>query len=264
MRVAPNSADAGSSNFAPIVVFALIMTGSDVSAGRPDAGASTFASITVGFAFFSANWGLSRTWAIDGCSVLVAIAELIFIVAELVVDDAGAGSIDRLNAIPLRQPDPLVSVHASILACGGKRQLQPTRVAARTPMKSVLMLIPHKGPELCSQFLRRSNVALVVYHLRKSVNCYLSARPSRQALVMLTINQASIRRRGLLLHLGHRQRWRQGRGHVARCTSHRTHRIQCRAFEHVSAVEKVSKSPPQITHAFSGFTTAGCFARYMP
>ena len=45
--ISPNSADAGSSSFAAIVVFALIMTGSDVSAGRLDAGASTFASITV-------------------------------------------------------------------------------------------------------------------------------------------------------------------------------------------------------------------------
>jgi hypothetical protein len=53
-------------------------------------------------------------------------------------------------------------------------------VAARTPMRSVLMLIPHKGPEFCSQFLRRSKVALVVYHLRKSINCCLNARRSPQ------------------------------------------------------------------------------------
>src|ERR1700716_2848504 len=36
--ISPNSAVAGSSNLAAIVVFALIMTGSDVSAGLPDAG----------------------------------------------------------------------------------------------------------------------------------------------------------------------------------------------------------------------------------
>ena len=40
------------------------------------------------------------------------------------------------------------------------------------------MLIPHKGPEFRSHFLRRSKVvALVVYPLRKSINCCLSARP---------------------------------------------------------------------------------------
>ena len=60
------------------------------------------------------------------------------------------------------------------------KQLQPTGVAARAPMRSVLMLIPHKGPEFCSQFLRRSKVALVVYHLRKSINCCLNARRSPQ------------------------------------------------------------------------------------
>jgi hypothetical protein len=184
--ISPNSADAGSSSFAAIVVLALIMTGSDVSAGRLDAGASTFASMIVDFAFFSEGWDLSRTWAIYGSSVFVAIVDLTFVVAELVLDDAGAGSIDRLTAIPLRQPDPLASMHASMLACGGKRQLQPTRVAARTPMRSVLMLIPHKEPEFCSHFLRRSNVALGGDHLRKSINCCLSARPSpQQALASL-------------------------------------------------------------------------------
>ena len=55
--ISPNSADAGSSNFEAIVAFAVTMTGSDVSAGRPDAGAWTFASITAGFAFFAARWG---------------------------------------------------------------------------------------------------------------------------------------------------------------------------------------------------------------
>ena len=39
------------------------------------------------------------------------------------------------------------------------------------------MLIPHEGPEVRSHFLRRSNLALVVYHLRKTINCLLNARP---------------------------------------------------------------------------------------
>ena len=38
------------------------------------------------------------------------------------------------------------------------------------------MLIP-EGPEVGSHFLRRSNVALVVYHLRKTINCLLNIRP---------------------------------------------------------------------------------------
>ena len=38
------------------------------------------------------------------------------------------------------------------------------------------MLIP-EGPEVGSHFLRRSNLALVVYHLRKTINCLLTAGP---------------------------------------------------------------------------------------
>ena len=115
-----NSADAGSFNFAAIVVLALTMTGSDVSAGRPDAGASTFASITVDVGFFSAGWGLSRTAAVDRSSVFAAIVDLTFVAAELALDDAGAGSIGRLAAILLRPPNPFGSAHASMLACGDK------------------------------------------------------------------------------------------------------------------------------------------------
>ena len=63
------------------------------------------------------------------------------------------------------------------------KQLQPTGVAARAPMRSVLMLIPHKGPEFCAQFLRRSKVALVVYHLRRSINCCLNALVRRSKLL---------------------------------------------------------------------------------
>src|SRR3954451_18876261 len=69
--ISPNSADAGSSNFAAIAVFALIMTGSDVSAGGPDAGGSPFAATAAGFAFFVATGALSRTCAGDDFSVLV-------------------------------------------------------------------------------------------------------------------------------------------------------------------------------------------------
>jgi hypothetical protein len=49
------------------------------------------------------------------------------------------------------------------------------------------MPIPHQEPEFRSHFLRRSNnVALIVYPLRKSINCSLSARLSpRQAFASL-------------------------------------------------------------------------------
>ena len=49
--ISPNSADGGSSNFAAIVAFALMTTGSDVSARRPDDGAWTLASMTAGLRF---------------------------------------------------------------------------------------------------------------------------------------------------------------------------------------------------------------------
>jgi hypothetical protein len=40
-----------------------------------------------------ATWALSRARADDGFSVFAAIADLISVVAELVSDDAGFGSI---------------------------------------------------------------------------------------------------------------------------------------------------------------------------
>src|SRR6266403_1904223 len=58
--ISPNSADAGTSNFAAIAVFAIVMTGSGGSADRPDAGGSTFAAAKVDFDFFVAKRGLSR------------------------------------------------------------------------------------------------------------------------------------------------------------------------------------------------------------
>jgi hypothetical protein len=59
-----------------------------------DAGGSTFAAIMVDFAFFMATWALSRARADNGFSVFAAIADLIsVVVAELVSDDAGFGSI---------------------------------------------------------------------------------------------------------------------------------------------------------------------------
>ena len=59
--ISPNSADAGSSSFAAIVVFALAMTGSGVSAGRPRCGSLDFCFDDGGAGFFSASWGFSRT-----------------------------------------------------------------------------------------------------------------------------------------------------------------------------------------------------------
>jgi hypothetical protein len=61
--------------------------------GMRDAGGSTFAAILVDFPFFLARWALSRTRADDGFSVFAAIVDLISIAAELVLNDAGFGSI---------------------------------------------------------------------------------------------------------------------------------------------------------------------------
>jgi hypothetical protein len=69
--------------------------------------------------------------------------------------------------------------------CGGKRQLQPTKVAASAPTRSVLMHSSLEA-EFRSQFLLRHNVALVVYLLSKNVKRSLSVRPSpREALAWL-------------------------------------------------------------------------------
>src|ERR1700682_4766208 len=98
----------------------------------------------VDFAFFVARWTLSRTRADDGLSVFAAIVGLGFVVAELVLNDAGFGSIGWLAATLLKQANGCASVHASMLTCGGNRRLQPTRVAAKVPMRSVLMQFPHQ------------------------------------------------------------------------------------------------------------------------
>src|SRR6266487_374563 len=60
--------------------------------------------------------------------------------------------------------------------CGGKRQLQPTSVAAIVPTRSVLMQIPHQELSPARISCGDLNFALVLYLLRKSVKCILSAR----------------------------------------------------------------------------------------
>jgi len=61
--------------------------------GMRDAGGSTFAAIMVEFAVFTARWALSRTSADNGFSVFAAIVDLISIVVESLLNDAGFGSI---------------------------------------------------------------------------------------------------------------------------------------------------------------------------
>jgi hypothetical protein len=78
-----------------------------------------------------------------------------------------------------------------MLACGGKGQLQPTKVAASAPMRSVLMQSSLEA-EFRSQFLLRHNVALVLYLLCKNVKRSLSVRTSpREALAWLMSAQRS-------------------------------------------------------------------------
>ena len=74
----------------------------------------------------------------DGSSVF-AIAGFTFAVSGWSWMRGQLCSTGSLSAVLLKQPNPFASVHASMLACGGKGQLQPTRVAARAPMRSVLM-----------------------------------------------------------------------------------------------------------------------------
>jgi hypothetical protein len=47
------------------------------------------------------------------------------------------------------------------------------------------MLIPHEEPEVRSHLLRRSNLALVVYHLRKTINCLLTPAFRRGKICMV-------------------------------------------------------------------------------
>src|SRR5882724_9110083 len=85
--ISPNSADAGFSSLAAIVVFALMMTGSGFSAGGLDAAASAFAAIVVDSAFFaSGRVGLSLMSADDGFSVL-ATADFSFLVVGLALNE---------------------------------------------------------------------------------------------------------------------------------------------------------------------------------
>jgi hypothetical protein len=111
----------------------------------------------VSFAFFASRWtALSPASAGDGFSV-IAIADLTFVVAELALNDAGFGSIGWLAAVLSKQANPFAAVHASMLAWRGKGQLQPTRVAANAPMRSVLMQSSLEA-EFRSHFLLRDNV----------------------------------------------------------------------------------------------------------
>jgi len=86
-----------------------------------DDGGSTFAAIMVGFA---------------------AMADSVSVVSESVSNDAGSGSTGQLATVLSKQANRFVSVHGSMLACGIKGQLQPAKVAASAPMRSVLMQSP--------------------------------------------------------------------------------------------------------------------------
>jgi hypothetical protein len=111
----------------------------------------------VSFAFFASRWtALSLASAGNGFSVF-AIVDLTFAVAELALNDAGFGSIGWLAAVLSKQATPFVSVHASMLAWRDKGQLQPTKVAANAPMRSVLMQSSLEA-EFRSHFLLRDNV----------------------------------------------------------------------------------------------------------
>jgi hypothetical protein len=123
--------------------------------GMRDAEGSTCPAIMVDFAVV--RRALSRARADDSFSVSAATVDLISVVAELVLNDAGSGSIGRLAAARSKQLNLFASVHDSMAACGGKRQLQPTKVAASAPMSSTLM-----------QFLLRGWVPLA-FLLRDSV-----------------------------------------------------------------------------------------------
>jgi hypothetical protein len=62
-----------------------------------------------------------------------------------VSNDAGSGPTGQLAAVWSKQANRFASVHGSMVARGGKGQLQPAKVAASAPMRSVLMQSPLRG-----------------------------------------------------------------------------------------------------------------------
>ncbi|WP_424619973.1 hypothetical protein [Bradyrhizobium sp.] len=75
----------------------------------------------------------------ESAAALLACSSRDFNETELVLNDAGFGSIDRLLSVLSKQANPFASGHNSMTTCGRKGQLQPAKAAASAPMRSSLM-----------------------------------------------------------------------------------------------------------------------------
>jgi len=87
------------------------------------------------------------------------MVDLISLGAELVLYDAGLGSIGWLAAVQPKQANPFASVHDFMPPWGGNGQLQPTKVAASAQMRGVLN-DPSLEASFHSRFWLRHNPGL--------------------------------------------------------------------------------------------------------
>ena len=108
-----NSADAGSSIFAAIEIFALFKTGSDVSSIRSDT------ELVGGGAALMRSVVLRDLAAASRSPGFAAVADFAFAVAGFFANAVGFGCIGGLTAILSKQP---CEVHSCKLACDGASQ----------------------------------------------------------------------------------------------------------------------------------------------
>jgi hypothetical protein len=96
--------------------------------GTRDAGGSAFAAIVV------ARRTPRRTWADDDFSVFRALADWVSFAVELTLNVA---NLIGAPAVRSRQANPFVPVHDPEANCSDGWRLQPTKLAASAPIRSV-------------------------------------------------------------------------------------------------------------------------------
>jgi hypothetical protein len=102
--------------------------------GTRDAGGSAFAAIVVDFAGLLARRTPRRTWADDDFSVFRALADWVSFAVELTLNVA---NLIGAPAVRSRQANPFVPVHDPEANCSDGWRLQPTKLAASAPIRSV-------------------------------------------------------------------------------------------------------------------------------
>ncbi|WP_156947057.1 hypothetical protein [Bradyrhizobium sp. WSM3983] len=162
-----NSADFGSSIFVAIATFALSRAGSDISADRSDAGTLILVREDAALAR-SAD---SRFFGDDFLPGLAGVAEFDLTTAGSCASAVGIGCAGWATATLSKQGR---DAHPRKYPREGANQPKPIRTPASTPMKSSPIRFPSSGARLA--LVTRTNSALVLYLLRKSIKRSLSAR----------------------------------------------------------------------------------------